>query len=277
MNIISAIINLVNNPITHLTAEYQGKNRANLAGKALEEFAKDLFANSFHLEGEEREKALRKVFCYTGSANNPPDMMLHNGDAIEVKKIESDSAALALNSSHPKHKLYASSTLISTACRNAEEWSEKDIIYLVGVVKNNILKSLCFIYGEDYCAEDQIYSRIKNIIKESVENAPDLDFSETNELGRVNFVDPLKITYLRVRGMWHIENPWKVFSYIYQRNTENKFNFMAIISNEKWESLENCDELLTLQNKRLNISDVEIKNPNNPMKMKNAKLVTYYL
>ena len=63
--------------------------------------------------------------------------MLRNGDAIEVKKIESLSSALALNSSYPKHKLYCNSSMISTACREAEQWSEKDMIYAVGVVEKN--------------------------------------------------------------------------------------------------------------------------------------------
>ncbi|WP_256843251.1 NgoPII family restriction endonuclease [Rodentibacter rarus] len=165
MNIINAIINLINNPITNLTEEYQGKNRANLIGKALEEYTKDLFANSFHLNDSKRDDALRHTFSWLGNANNPPDAMLKNGDAIEVKKIENDNATIALNSSHPKHKLYANSTLISRGCREAEEWSEKDIIYLVGVVKNNILKHLCFVYGEDYCADDEIYTRVKTLIK----------------------------------------------------------------------------------------------------------------
>lgn len=52
--------------------------------------------------------------------NNPPDFMLSGGDAVEVKKIESPDAALALNSSYPKHTLKSSSPLISTACREAE-------------------------------------------------------------------------------------------------------------------------------------------------------------
>ncbi|WP_256843252.1 NgoPII family restriction endonuclease [Rodentibacter rarus] len=93
----------------------------------------------------------------------------------------------------------------------------------------------------------------------------------------MNSVDPLEITYLRVRGMWHIENPWKVFSYIYQRNHDNLFNFMAIINNEKWESLKNKDELLSIKNERLTIADIKIKDPNNPLKLKKAKLITYYL
>lgn len=67
---------------------------------------------------------MSEVFSYLGNNSNPPDAMLRNGDAIEVKKIESLSSALTLNSS-----------MISTACREAEQWSEKDMIYVVGVVE----------------------------------------------------------------------------------------------------------------------------------------------
>lgn len=44
---------------------------------------------------------------------------------------------------------------------------------------------------------------------------------ESKELGHINKVDPLGVTYMRVRGMWGIDNPWKVFSYIYERDMEN--------------------------------------------------------
>ena len=46
MNIINAIYNLVNNPVVELVSYYLGKNRANNAGDALEEYIKDLFANT---------------------------------------------------------------------------------------------------------------------------------------------------------------------------------------------------------------------------------------
>ena len=46
VNIIDAIINLVNNPITNITEYYQGRNRANNVGDALEEYTKDLFQNT---------------------------------------------------------------------------------------------------------------------------------------------------------------------------------------------------------------------------------------
>ena len=49
MNIINAIINLLNNPVTQLVNYYVARNRANNMGDALEEYVKDMFANSFDL------------------------------------------------------------------------------------------------------------------------------------------------------------------------------------------------------------------------------------
>lgn len=277
MNIINAIVNLVSNPITNLKDVAQGNNRANSAGAALEEYMKDLFSGSFNLPESQRIKKHSEVFSYLGNDSNPPDAMLKNGDAIEVKKIETRTSALALNSSYPKHTLLSNNPMISTACRNAEEWQEKDIIYMVGFVKDMELKDLCMVYGLDYCASDECYSRIKATIKQGVESISGVEFAETNELGKVNRLDPLGITYLRVRGMWGIENPLKVFNYIYQRNLSNKFNFMCLINQEKWDSFGNVTLLLNLEHENLKINDVEIKDPNNPAKLKSAKLVTFYL
>ncbi|MBR0128863.1 MAG: NgoPII family restriction endonuclease [Neisseriaceae bacterium] len=251
--------------------------KANQAGDALEEYIKDLFAGSLNCSEQERIKRHNEVFSYLGNISNPPDMMLKNGDAIEVKKIESATSALALNSSYPKAKLFADSNMISTACKNAEpNWTEKDLIYVVGVVnKQNQLKQLCMVYGEDYCADEECYLRIKSTIKQGVENIAGVVFSETNELGRVNRIDPLGITYLRVRGMWGIDNPWSVFHYIYQRDINRNFNFMCLINEEKWQRLPNKQDLLDLQNDDLIIRDVQIKNPNNPAQLKNAKLIAF--
>ena len=279
MNIINAIINLVNNPKTQLVNYYEARNRANNMGDALEEYVKDLFSNSFDLTEVERNTRLSEVFSYLGNNSNPPDAMLKNGDAIEVKKIESPNSALALNSSYPKHKLYCDSSMISNACREAEKWTEKDIIYIVGVVEKNrnVLKSLCFIYGVDYCASDEVYSRIKSTIKNGVESIPGVQFAESKELGHINKVDPLGITYMRVRGMWGIENPFEVFNYIYERDNSKEFNFMCIIDNEKWNSLDNTNELveLALQVEQLEIIDVQVKNPDNPARLINAKLIKF--
>lgn len=279
MNIIDAICNMVHNPITELVDYYQGRNRANNAGDALEEYIKDLFANTFNMSISDRLERLNEVFSYLGNNSNPPDAMLRGGDAIEVKKIETNNATLALNSSYPKHTVKSTSSMISTACKDAENWSEKDIIYTVGVVKQNKLKHLSMVYGLDYCASDECYSKIKMTIKNGVENIPGVEFTETKELGHINRVDPLGITYMRVRGMWGIENPWKVFSYIYQRDMSKDFNFMCLINDEKWNTFKNRGKLIELSRKdsKLEVIDVRIKNPDNPAQLVNAKLIKYYI
>ncbi len=277
-NIINAIMQLVTNPKFELKAYSESHNRANNMGEALEEYIKDIFAGTVNEKDENtRNQKISEVFSYLGNQNNPPDSMLRGGDANEVKKIESNDSSLALNSSYPKAKLYCDSPMIKKACRTCEEWDVKDMIYAVGVVDTNNLKSLALIYGDDYCAEKSVYEQIKSVIKNGVESINGVEFSETKELGRVNRVDPLGITYLRVRGMWGIENPFSVFNYIYKRDHSKSFNFMALINEEKYYSFNNYNELEKLcENiQDLHIENVKIKNPNNPAQLKSAKLITF--
>ena len=85
-------------------------------GEALEEYIKDLFSGTvFEKNENKRMEIISKVFSYLGNTNNPPDSILREGDAIEVKKIENKTSSLALNSSFPKAKLYSNSTMITDA------------------------------------------------------------------------------------------------------------------------------------------------------------------
>lgn len=282
-NLIKAIINIVNNPVTKLKIYSKGSNRINNAGDSLEEYIKDIFVSSvFENDENIRNKKISEYFSYTGNKNNPPDIIIKQGDAIEVKKIENITSDLALNSSYPKSKLYSNSDMITEACRNCEiGWKEKDIIYAIGVVnKSNELSQLSFIYGEDYAASNDIYERIRNTIKNGIIDIENIEFSQTNELGKVKKIDPLGITSLRIRGMWHIQNPIKTFSYVYKRNEKAKFNLMSIINEDKlYNSFGNdFEELVKISNKNSNlrIIDIYIKNPNNPAKLKKSKLITFY-
>ena len=281
MNILKAIINIAIDPVLELKDFYTSKNRANSMGDSLEEYVKDVFAGTLDEKDDNiRNEKFSEVFSYLGNQNNPPDIILRNGDAIEVKKIESKNSGLALNSSYPKSKIFSNSSMITTACRECEDWDIKDIIYAIGVVKHNKLKSLCFVYGLDYAASPDIYERIKTAISNGILTIPDIEFAETRELGRVNKVDPLGITYLRIRGMWHIENPMKTFDYIYNEKVNDGFNFMALINTEKYlgfsenERKEFEDKIALI--KELEIRDVKIKTPDNPSILKDAKLITFY-
>jgi hypothetical protein len=276
-NILEAIINLAKNPVLELSKTYVGNNRANSTGDALEEYVKDLFAGTFNcIDEQERLEKISNTFSYLGNKSNPPDAMLRFGDAIEVKKIESNDSSLALNSSYPKHKLHSDSNMISQDCRDAEQWTEKDMIYCVGIVQKNRLKHLCMVYGLDYCASIDTYEKIKSIIKEGINVIPNIELSDTNELGKLNKVDPLGITYLRVRGMWGIENPFRVFNYVFQRDMSKQFNFMAIINLEKYNTFANKKEFenFVSNDQKLFIKDIKIKNPNNPAQLNEAKLIT---
>ena len=280
-NILKAIMNLVDTPNYKLRETYkENHNRANSMGDALEEYIKDIFSGTYNIENQkERLEKISEVFSYLGNNSNPPDAMLKNGDAIEVKKIESNNSALALNSSYPKHKLYADSNMLSSACKSAENWNEKDIIYAVGVTNDDKLLNLSFVYGLDYCASEETYTKIKTKIKDGVECIPGVEFSETKELGRVNKVDPLGITYLRVRGMWGIENPWTVFNYVYTKDTKKEFNFFAIINKKKYLEFSSEDrnnfERFIKNNNLLAMTEVKIKDPDNPAKLNDAYLITY--
>lgn len=252
-NIISAILNLVQNPKINLIRTGDSRNRANNMGGALEEYIKDLFADTVEENDPiTRNAILSTTFSYLGNQNNPPDSMLFSGDAIEVKKIENRDSALALNSSYPKAKLYANSPMISRACRECESWTEKDIIYAVGVVDGNRLTSLAFVYGEDYCASKETYEKV--------------------------VTDPLDVASVDLSKMiWKIKNPFKAFDYVYKPECFKEFDFMCIITEEKYHSFPNFMDLEILNSKtnNLQIKNVKIKTPNNPSLLKSAKLITY--
>ena len=279
VTIVDAIENLVRNPVVTLDEAYVGNNRANNMGDALEVYVKDLFAGTFRASKPERVERQAEVFSYLGNNANPPDAMLRGGDAIEVKKIESLNSSLALNSSYPKHTIKSDSPMISKDCRIAEKWTEKDILYVVGIVVKGELRHLAMVYGLDYCASEACYQRLKTTIRDGVNSIPGVEFSESRELGHVNKVDPLGITYLRVRGMWGIENPWQVFDYVFTRDLTERLTFMCIINEWKWATLQGANRLYDLarEDSRLSIGDVKVKDPDNPAHLNAAKLVTFFV
>ena len=275
-NLLEACISIANSPQIELTEFYSGKNRINNMGKALEFYIEDAFAGTIHEKDEQvRLRKIQEVYSYSGNQNNPPDLILRGSDAIEVKKIESSNSALALNSSYPKAKLYSDSAMITQACRDCETWSEKDIIYAIGHISKKKLKSLWMIYGNCYAADRDIYERIKTTISSGILEISDIEFTPTKELGKVKRVDPLGITDLRIRGMWSIFNPKKVFDYVYKSNDDRDFQLVAIMQDEKYTSFPESSKSNLESSNLLDLNDIKIKNPNNPANLMNAKMITF--
>lgn len=276
-NILEAIYNIVQNPIFEIKSFYVGRNRANSVGDALENYIKDAFANSLSINDEkERMKLFNDKFSWLGSQNNPPDIIIKGGDAIEVKKTQSANSDLALNSSYPKSNISSSSPMITQSCRNCEDWTEKDLIYCVGHTTDTTLKSLWLVYGNIYAANHETYQRIKNTISAGIDTIPNVEFAETKELGRVNKVDALGITNLRIRGMWQIQNPRKVFSYLHT-SSDKEFELVCIIPTKKYNYFDKSsrNKIGSITKTEFSIQDEQVKDPNNPAKLIECKLIKY--
>jgi len=277
-NILIAITNIVKDPITNIVSYYRSSNRINNLGEALEFYIKDVLCSSLRVnDPNEKIKIYSEYFSYIGNQNNPPDIIIKGGDAFEIKKLESFGSGLALNSSYPKDLIYSDSPMITSACRNCEKWSEKDMYYIIGVAPANTLKSLWIVQGSTYAASRENYEKIKGKITEGINELPGIGFSETRELGRVNRVDPLGITYLRIRGMWGIESPGRVFDYLNPTHNRDNFVMNALMLKSKYEEYPEKDRvtLESLEGKFLSLKQVEIKNPNNPANLLKAVHISF--
>ena len=281
-NILQAIHTIVSNDIPDVVDFYRSNNKINAVGDALELFIKDIFANTLNeIDEVRKQEVYERVFSYTGNPNNPPDLMLKLGDAIEVKKLKSETAQIALNSSYPTAKLYSSSPMITKACRECEQWDEKDLLYAIGCVNQQKLRSLWLVYGDCYAASQEIYQNIKTKVIAGINQSTGVEFSPSNELGRVNRVDPLGITSLRIRGMWHIEHPQKVFDYLNVSGNRKNSNFslFTLMYEKKYLScpLEDREKLESIDNSSLQIKKVKISFPDNPVQRIAARLITYQI
>jgi hypothetical protein len=265
-NILEAINNIINLDELKIKETFKSENIINQVGDSFEEF----ITNSF-LNFKDDLELKSQVFSWLGNSNNPPDLILKNSDAIEIKKMNNFST-VALNSSFPKDKLYSNDSMITEDCKNIDggNWS-KNFYYAIGILDKNRIKAIFIVDGSLYSAKKEIYQKIKTKIKEGVESIQGTEFSQTKELGRVNKVDPLGITYLRIRGMWGIENPFNVFSYFdeVQKPAKNNSLIYALISKENYQKFPQN----SIQKIKKYSKNVKVKNPNNPSQLIKSVLI----
>ncbi len=276
-NILKAFINIVNNYTIDIATVTDGNNRMNNMGEGLEAYIKNAFADTLHETDKIKlNEKISQTFSYTGNKTNPPDMMLYKSDAIEVKKIESPNTSLQLNSSYPKSKLHIKNAKINQTCRECEDWEEKDLLYTIGYTKNKKLLSLWMLYGDCYAADFDTYQKVENKITDSINAITDLEINtKTNELSGVKNIDPLGITYLRVRGMWIIENPNKVFEYLYKYDKKSNFQLITLMKKTKYQSMPEIDKNQLESMDTIIIKNIKLKNPNNPANLIDAKLLVF--
>lgn len=281
-NILTAITAIISNSVDISEELSIGgvQNRANQMGDALEDYIKNAFADCI---GKDKQTVIQErsiTFSYLGNSKNPPDAMLKGGDAIEIKKLETlNTSQLQLNSSYPKNKLSSTNTKICAECRNCEKWDEKDMLYVVGQIDASELKNIFFVYGDVYCDSHEVYENVEDAIKGGIQTLESVELADTNELGRINKVDHLEISDLRIRGMWLIESPFKHFSYLYEENKDgHSFMLIAIIPEDKYVTFGNKDDFENFcKEKNVTITDGKLENPQNPAKLVSCKIIKYII
>lgn len=271
-----ALIQLYQLKVRNISEFYKDKisfdNRINSQGEMLEMFIRDLFSGSYSIKDwEEKEKTWQNAFFHLGSVSKPPDFITRDGIAVEVKKAQTISN-IHFNSSYPKKHYYL----------DKEKKTSLDTLYIVGKLsKTNDLEMLWFVCGDCLFARNEVYSFRREEIKKHIGSAGDKDKQgTTKELGRYNEIDPLKITDLRIRSMYQVKHPVRVFDYLLEniQLENNKTNCFALILESKWEKfspkLKSQIEKLA-SGEKFFVKNVLIKNPDNPQEKLTAKLVYF--
>lgn len=227
---------------------FGGRNRAQAQGAHLEDIVKDILCGVAPDDVQGREAVLNKFLAFQGAANNPPDAMFrggNSGDAFEVKKSEKKSSgSLDLNSSHPYSHLTSDLSRIAREARECEVWDRRDIHYVMGNVLTTQRTNnwIWIVQGNIFAADLQSYRNFESDIKSHIEEAIIANALEpglTNELGRINGVDLRENTDLRIRPMWGITSPMRLFKDL-PGILESDLDGLVIhclIRKSKWESL----------------------------------------
>lgn len=258
-------------------------NRIQAVGASLENFVKYSFIGDYEtldaLDEEGIENALDSIFEWQGSANNPPDAILRESDAIEIKKLGGANSSIPLNSSYPKDYLYGNDDKLTEECKEqVGDFEKKDFVYVVGRIpsKSSKIKSIWMVYGNCLAADKSVYlepfEKIKEDVKNVVESYTPID---SKELGRFSGIDDTDRTVMRVRGMFELENPNKAFNTYIDYDDEAEFHCFMICLRTKYNSFPKESRVKIESDDNINVEDIDIPNPNESNSTLEAKLISF--
>lgn len=223
-NVLIALRNILKHNSTRLTPIFKSNVSANAVGDNLEYFIKDMFCWDAlqYTYADQKEAEYKKLLSWTGDSSHFPDLIVQGGVGVESKKVNDNSySTIPLNSSYPKDYVtrntqnYPSDSLIYEP---DVDWDKKPIIYAVGNLNTKNLNkkyqliSLWFAYGNTMVPNNKYYQKIIQGIRGSIKNTnSDIQLIDSKELARAHGVDKLGRTNMRVRGMYELEHPAKIF------------------------------------------------------------------
>ncbi len=282
-NLLKAIINISKSQdldLENYKEVRDASNRIQKQGAGLEVFIKDSFCGIplGATSNEARIENYFQVFSDTGHANNPPDGMIRNGDAMEIKKFEEiKMGSIPLNSSPPRTILTDQDRNINEETINCEPrpW-KRDYLYILGNQKSKKLRRVTFCYGNCFVACDNVYRDFFDKIKKSISEGDigGAKFRDSREFGRIHEIDPMDFTTLRIRSMFELQNPNEIFkSEIDWKNNEDLV-VSAIMKQDKFMSFPESDRT-SLERNGFKIKKFKGKEPRDLKKDIDLVLVRY--
>jgi hypothetical protein len=280
-NILTAIKNISYFRTNNMREYFEDYARSQIktVRQQMEYYVKDAISGSFKsIKDKKPTDRYYGVFSYIGNKNKPPDMIIQGGDAIVIKTIKTYKGSFTINNSPPKDRLMWNDPWIIENCRMIDggQWNSKDIFYVIGWIEKRRMKYLNFIQGSCFIPEQKFYNKILHDLKKNIYNyfeSDGLEINRTIGLGKVNNMDPLCITNLRIKGVWRIKNPLKIFSDTFSYDKKQEFTLIALMLKNKFDSFPKKDVDAIVRDKQIEIEDVKIKNPNNPQSKIDAKLI----
>lgn len=281
-NILTAIKNISNfktNNMGEYFKDYAG-NKIKTARQQIEYYVKDAISGSFNsVKDKKPTDRYNGLFSYSGSKTQPPDMIIRGGDSLVIKTIKTYKGSFTINNSPPKDRLMWNDPWIIKNCRRIDggQWTSKDLFYVIGWIEKRRMKYLNFIQGSCFLPEQKFYNKKTDDLKKNIYKfleSEGLEANRTIALGKVTNIDPLAITNLRIKAVWRIKNPLKIFSDTFSYDKKQEFTLIALMLKNKFDSFPKKDIDAIINDKQIEIKDVKIKNPNNPQKKIDAKLIT---
>lgn len=277
-SVLKGICHIVNSGNFSLEDKVTGVNRLNQSGEMFELYVQNALSGCLLTKDDgERTRQFLHAFSYKGNNTHPPDLMLRDGAAFEVKKTETKTPnEIALNSSSPKDYLHRTESRINEGCRNAEAWTKKDFVYVLGHCTKGIVRDIYFCYGDCLAANQESYLKVHDSVVKCFDGSG-LTFGKTKELGRLNGVDILRRTSLRIRGMWIIQSPQRAFPSLKKPSDKATFCLRALVLTSTYDSMrEYCmTDLNEAMKKGLQVIQTQIYSPNNAAKMLDATYIFY--
>jgi hypothetical protein len=281
-NILTALKNISSFKTNNMGEYFKDYSHLNVktVRQQMEYYVKDAISGSFKsVKDKKPSDRYNGVFSYLGSKTQPPDIIIQGGDAVVIKTIKTSKGSFTINNSPPKDRLMWNDSWIIKNCRRIDggQWTSKDLFYVIGWIEKKRMKYLNFIQGSCFFPEQKFYNKKIDDLKKNIYNyieSEGLEANRTIALGKVTNIDPLDITNLRIKAVWIIKNPLKIFSDTFSYDKKQEFTLIALMLKNKFDSFPTKDIDALVKDKQIKIEDVKIKNPNDPQEKLDAKLIT---